>query len=60
MKPVHTIGIANGGGSVVCLKGGKIDSVTLDEALEKMKYVHPGCECVHAARAAEATFGDSA
>ena len=45
---------------MVCLKGGKIDSVTLDEAVEKMKYVDLACECVHAARAAGATFGDSA
>jgi len=42
----------------VCLKGSKIDSVALDEALEKI--VDPACESVPAARAAGATFGDSA
>jgi 6-phosphofructokinase 1 len=47
-------------GRMVCLRGGKINSVTLDEALEKMKYVDPGCEVVHAARAVGTTFGDSA
>ena len=47
-------------GRMVCLKSGKIDSVTLEEALEKMKYVDPRCESVHAARAVGATFGDSA
>jgi 6-phosphofructokinase 1 len=47
-------------GRMVCLKSGKIESVSLDEALEKMKYVDPGSEIVHAARAVGATFGDSA
>jgi 6-phosphofructokinase 1 len=47
-------------GRMVCLKSGKIESVSLDEALEKMKYVDPASEIVHAARAVGATFGDSA
>ena len=47
-------------GRMVCLKSGKIESVSLDEALEKMKYVDPNSEIVHAARAVGATFGDSA
>ena len=47
-------------GRMVCLKSGKIESVSLDEALEKMKYVDPKSEIVHAARAVGATFGDSA
>lgn len=45
---------------MVCLKSGQNDSATLHEAFEKMKYVDPGCESVHAARAVGATFGDSA
>ena len=45
-------------GRMVCLKAGKMDSVSLDEALEKMKYIDPDCEVVHAARAVGATFGD--
>jgi ATP-dependent phosphofructokinase / diphosphate-dependent phosphofructokinase len=47
-------------GRMVCLKAGKMESVSLDEALEKMKYIDPTCEIVHAARAVGATFGDSA
>ena len=47
-------------GRMVCLKSGKIESVSLDEALEKMKYVDPVSEIVHAARSVGATFGDSA
>jgi ATP-dependent phosphofructokinase / diphosphate-dependent phosphofructokinase len=47
-------------GRMVCLKSGKIESVSLDEALEKMKYVDPAGEIVHAARSVGATFGDSA
>jgi len=47
-------------GRMVCLKSGKIESVSLDEALERMKYVDPNSEIVHAARAVGATFGDSA
>jgi len=45
-------------GRMVCLKAGKMDSVSLDEALEKMKYINPDCEIVHAARSVGATFGD--
>jgi ATP-dependent phosphofructokinase / diphosphate-dependent phosphofructokinase len=45
-------------GRMVCLKAGKMDSVSLDEALEKMKYIDPNSEIVHAARAVGATFGD--
>ena len=45
-------------GRMVCLKAGKMDSVSLDEALEKMKYIDPNSEVVHAARAVGATFGD--
>ena len=45
---------------MVCLKSGKIESVSLDDALEKMKYVDPDSEIVHAARSVGATFGDSA
>lgn len=47
-------------GRTVCLKSGKIESVSLDEALERMKYVDPSSGIVHAARAVGATFGDSA
>lgn len=47
-------------GRMVCLKSGKMESVSLDEALEKMKYVEAAGEIVHAARAVGATFGDSA
>jgi len=47
-------------GRMVCLKSGKIESVSLDEALEKMKYVDPASEIVHAARSVGSTFGDSA
>lgn len=44
-------------GRMVCLKAGKMDSVSLDEALEKMKFIDPNSEIVHAARAVGATFG---
>jgi len=37
-----------------------MESVSFDEALEKMKYTDPSSEIVHAARAVGATFGDSA
>jgi ATP-dependent phosphofructokinase / diphosphate-dependent phosphofructokinase len=47
-------------GRMVCLKSGKIESVSLDEALEKMKFIEPGNEIVNAARAVGATFGDGA
>lgn len=45
---------------MVCLKAGKMASVSLDEALEKMKFIDPSGEIVHAARSAGITFGDSA
>jgi len=45
-------------GRMVCLKAGKMDSLSLDEALEKMKYIDPDCKIVHTARAVGATFGD--
>ena len=45
-------------GRMVCLKAGKMDSVSLDEALEKMKFTDPESEIVHAARAVGATFGE--
>jgi 6-phosphofructokinase len=47
-------------GRMVCLKAGKMASVSLDEALEKMKFIDPSSEIVHAARAVGITFGDSA
>jgi phosphofructokinase-like protein len=47
-------------GRMVCLKAGKMESVSLDEALEKMKYIDPNGEIVHAARAVGAAFGDCA
>jgi hypothetical protein len=46
--------------SMVCLKAGKMESVSLDEALEKMKFIDPCTENAHAARAVEVTFGDFA
>ncbi len=33
--------------------------MSLGEARGKMKFIEPGCEVVHAARAVGATFGDS-
>ena|SRR5215472_2124181 len=45
---------------MVGLKSGKIESVSLDETLEKMKFVDPQSEIAHAARAVGATFGDCA
>ena len=47
-----------GFGRMVCLKAGKTDSVSPDEALEYMKFIDPDSEIVHAARAVGATFGD--
>jgi ATP-dependent phosphofructokinase / diphosphate-dependent phosphofructokinase len=47
-------------GRMVCLKAGKMASVSLDEALEKMKFIDPSSEIVHAARCVGITFGDSA
>ena len=53
--------VANGQfGRMVCLKAGKMASVSLDEALEKMKFIDPSSEIVHAARCVGITFGDSA
>ncbi|MGB8493915.1 MAG: hypothetical protein WCE53_05895 [Candidatus Acidiferrum sp.] len=46
-------------GRMVCLKAGKMASVSLDEARGKMKFIDPDWEVVHAARAVGATFGDS-
>jgi hypothetical protein len=45
---------------MVCLKAGKMASVSLDEALEKMKFIDPSSEIVRAARSVEITLGDSA
>ena len=45
-------------GRMVCLKAGKMDSVSLVEALVKMKFIDRNSEIVHAARAVGATFGD--
>lgn len=47
-------------GRMVCLKAGKMESVSLDEALEKMTNIDPNRETVHAVRAVGATFGDCA
>jgi 6-phosphofructokinase len=47
-------------GRMVCLKAGKMESGLPDEALEKMKYIDPNSQIVHAARAVGATFGDCA
>jgi 6-phosphofructokinase len=53
--------VANGQfGRMVCLKAGKMASVSFDEALEKMKFIDPSSEIVYAARAVGITFGDSA
>lgn len=53
--------VANGQfGRMVCLKAGKMASVSLDEALEKMKFIDPPSEIVRAARSVEITLGDSA
>lgn len=45
-------------GRIVCRKAGKMDSAPLDEALERMKFIDPNSEIIHAARAVGATFGD--
>ena len=39
---------------------GRSESVSLNEALEKIKYVDPNSEIVQEARAVSASFGDSA
>ena len=45
---------------MVCLEAGKMEPVSLDEAREKMKFIDPSSEIVHAARCVGITFGDSA
>jgi 6-phosphofructokinase len=45
-------------GRMVCLRAGKIESVTLEEALSQLKMVDPASEIVHVARAIGTTFGD--
>jgi hypothetical protein len=47
-------------GRIVCRKAGKMASVSLDETLDRMKFIDPTSEVVYAARAVGATFGDSA
>lgn len=47
-------------GRMAGLKAGKMESVSIDEAPEKMKHIDPNSEIVHAARAVGATFGDCA
>jgi ATP-dependent phosphofructokinase / diphosphate-dependent phosphofructokinase len=47
-------------GRMVCLKAGKMASVSLDEALEKMKFIDPSSEIVHVVRSVGIAFGDSA
>jgi len=41
-------------------KAGKMESVYLDEAIQKMKWIDPYCEILRVARAVGVTFGDSA
>ena len=45
-------------GRMVCLHGGKIDSVPLEEAVAKLKRVDPQGELVRTARSLGMTFGD--
>jgi 6-phosphofructokinase 1 len=45
-------------GRMVCLRAGKIQSVTLAEAIGSIKLVDPGSDYVRAARAVGITFGD--
>jgi ATP-dependent phosphofructokinase / diphosphate-dependent phosphofructokinase len=47
-------------GRMVCLRGNKIESVPLEEALAEIKFVDPKSEIVYAARAVGTTFGDEA
>ena len=47
-------------GRMVCPKAGKMETVSLDEALEEMKFIDRDREVVHAACAVGVTFGDSA
>lgn len=59
---VHATDLAARGefNRMVCLRGNRIESVPLEEALAQIKFVDPGSEIVHAARAIGTTFGDSA
>lgn len=45
---------------MVCLRGDRVESVPLDEALSQLKLVDASSEIVHAARAVGTTFGDVA
>lgn len=45
-------------GRMVCLHAGKINSVPLEEAVEKIKFVDPQGEMVRVARSVGITFGD--
>jgi phosphofructokinase-like protein len=47
-------------GRMVCLRAGKIASVPLEEAVEKIKFVDPQGEMVRVARSVGITFGDEA
>jgi phosphofructokinase-like protein len=59
---VHAVDLVAHGrfGRMVCLRAGKIESVALEDALSKIKFVDPESEIVHAARAIGTTFGDRA
>jgi hypothetical protein len=43
---------------MVCLRAGKIESVSLEEAINAPKLVDPKSDYVRAARAVGITFGD--
>ena len=45
-------------GRMVCLRGGEIESVPLDDAVDKVRLVDPEGSMVRAARAVGITFGD--
>ncbi len=45
-------------GRMVCLRGDKVTSCTLDEAVGRLKTVPPECDLVRAARAIGISFGD--
>lgn len=45
---------------MVCLRAGKVESGTLEEALSQLKMVDPVSEIVHAPRAIGTSFGDCA
>jgi ATP-dependent phosphofructokinase / diphosphate-dependent phosphofructokinase len=57
---VHAVDLVADGqfGRMVCLRSGRIESVPLEEAISKMKFVDPTSEVVHTARAIGMTFGD--